>query len=391
VAEIISFTTPGFMKEIFKGKLFVGMAAFLAVCIVASTVMSVCSLTSMGKVKKSVESMTGSTEDVNRENDVTIMGEYTIESTEKISDAYKKGSDAGLSDRDKETLDLASDILKEIITDDMSDYDKEKAVYDWLVKNIGQDKGLLTVIPSSGKDSDNPYGVLKYHDAVCVGYATTFRLFMQMMDIDCMVVHNTERYHTWDLVKLDGKWYHTDVYTDAELGNYANFNMNDDIASISHDWNLDFFPAADGTKYCYTFMNKDEAKDIFDIPEAVKKHLDEQNYVFAIGFEKQPVNDDAGTVNTIMNSLSDRITMDYTETYMDWNWLMDEDGKYVLRVVINNSSATSDTVTQEVAEKIGKRIAKAFGDSDSWPVTYSTENSSTNGEDAIKNKINNDN
>lgn len=377
------------MKELLKGKLVVVLAVFLAVCIVASTVMSVCSLASIGKVKNEVASINGNTEDVNRENDVTIMGEYTIESTEKISDAYKKGSDAGLDDKDKETLKLASDVLKEIITEDMSDYDKEKAVYDWLVKNIGQDKGLLTVIPSSGKDSDNPYGVLKYHDAVCVGYATTFRLFMQMMDIECMVVHNTEMYHSWDLVKLDGKWYHTDVYSDADTGNYANFNMNDDIASIGHDWNMDFFPAADGTKYCYAFMNKEEAEDIFDIPAAVKAQLDAQNYVFAIGFKKQPVNDDAATVNTIMNSLTDRINMDYTDTYIDWNWLKDEDNKYVLRVVINTSTESNGDISQEVAEKIGKRIAKAFGDSDSWPVTYNSENPETNGEDAIKNKINN--
>ena len=377
------------MKEILKGKLVVVLAVFLAVCIVASTVMSVCSLASIGKVKNEVASINGNAEDVNRENDVTIMGEYTIESTEQISDAYKKGSDAGLNDKDKETLKLASDVLKEIITDDMSDYDKEKAVYDWLVKNIGQDKGLLTVIPSSGKDSDNPYGVLKYHDAVCVGYATTFRMFMQMMDIECMVVHNTEMYHSWDLVKLDGKWYHTDVYTDAETGNYANFNMNDDIASISHDWNTDFFPAADGSKYCYAFMNKEEAKDIFDIPAAVKKQLDAKNLAFAIGFDKQPVNEDAGVVNTIMNSLSDRINVDYTDTYIDWNWLKDENNKYILFVVINTSAETGEDISQETAEKIGRRIAKAFGDSDSWPVTYNTSGSELDGEDAIKDKINN--
>ncbi len=375
------------MKEISKNKLFIVLAIFLAICIVASTVMSVCSLASIGKVKKDVASINGSTEDVNRENDITIMGEYTVESTEKISDAYKKGSDAGLNDREKETLELASGILDEIITDDMSDYDKEKAVYDWLVKNIGQDKGLLTVIPSSGKDSDNPYGVLKYHDAVCVGYATTFRMLMQMMNIDCMVVHNTEMYHTWDLVKIDGKWYHTDVYTDAETGNYANFNMNDDIASIGHDWNMDFFPAADGTKYCYAFMNKEEIRDIFDIPKAVKDQLDAQKFVFAVGFEKQPANDDAVTVNTMMNSLTERISVDYIDAYIDWNWLMDEDGKYVMLVVINTSADTDTDVSQEVAEKIGRKIAKAFGDSEDWPVTYNSSDPGTDGEEAIKNKI----
>ena len=146
---------------------------------------------------------------------------------------------------------------------------------------------------------------------------------------------------------------------------------------------------ADGTKYCYVFMNRAEAKDIFGIPEAVKKQLDEQKYVFAIGFEKQPADDDAATVNTIMNSLSDRISVDYTDTYLDWNWFRDDNGKYILRVVINTPAESDSDISQETAEKIGRRIAKAFGDSDSWPVTYNSSASEINGEEAIKDKINN--
>ena len=56
-------------------------------------------------------------------------------------------------------------------------------------------------------------GVLKYHNAVCVGYATTFRMFMQMMGIECKVEHNTEKFHSWDVVKIDGDWYITDIYS----------------------------------------------------------------------------------------------------------------------------------------------------------------------------------
>ena len=137
------------------------------------------------------------------ENDVIIMDEYEIKATTQISDAYKSEESAdaiaALSDRDKETLDMAAKVIDEVIEDGMSDYEKEKAIYDWMTTKLGSDRGVLTVVPSSGEDSDNPYGVLKYGNAVCVGYATTFRLFMQMLDIECMVVHNSEAYHSWDL------------------------------------------------------------------------------------------------------------------------------------------------------------------------------------------------
>ena len=358
------------MKEELKGKLIAAGAVFLGVCITASTVMSVFSLTTIGKLKDEVSAINGNPQDVNQENDVTIMSQYTIRSTEKISDAYKRNSDSGLDDREKETLKLATDVLNEIIRDDMTDYEKEKAVYDWLIENVGQDKGLLTVIPSSDKDSDNPYGVLKYHNAVCVGYATTFRLFMQMMDIECMVVHNTERYHSWNLVKLDGKWYHTDVYSDSETGNYANFNMNDEIASRSHDWNKEFFPAADGTEYCYAFMNREEAKDLYDIPRVIKKKLDEEEYVFTIGFKTPPANNDAVLADTIMNSLTERILVDNPDAYLEWNWYMDDDNNFVLFVSISITNTTEEGVTPEQAEKIGRKIGKAFGDDESWSVSY---------------------
>ena len=59
---------------------------------------------------------------------ILIAGEYQIVSTKNISDAYKSGDTSSLSDEDKTTLEVASKILDEIITEDMSSYDKEKAI-----------------------------------------------------------------------------------------------------------------------------------------------------------------------------------------------------------------------------------------------------------------------
>jgi hypothetical protein len=214
------------MQEKVKAKLsgiWIAAMVILLVGVVGSIAIGVCNLLTLRTyiAKQEEEANPETTEDY-----VTIAEYYEIRPTTNISDAYKSGDTSGLSDKEKETLDMAKEALEDMgIKDSMSDYEKEKAVYDWMTSSLQQDRGALTVIPTTQEDCDNPYGVLKYHDAVCVGYATTFRMFMQMMGIECMVEHNTECYHSWDVVKLDGDWYITDIYSDAGNGNYAHFNM----------------------------------------------------------------------------------------------------------------------------------------------------------------------
>lgn len=204
------------------------------------------------------------------ENDVVIGGEYTILSTEEISDAYKAGDLSTLDATQKKTAELASEVIDEVIEDGMTDYEKELAIYEWMCKNIKHDDGITVAIPTTGEYADNPGGVLSTHKAVCVGFATTFRLFMQMLDIECMVVHDTYLSHSWDLVKIDGDWYHTDIYMDAESTLYANFNMTDGMCANSHDWDMNFFPNATSTQYCYAVANSVELTSLEDAAKAIR-------------------------------------------------------------------------------------------------------------------------
>lgn len=311
-----------------------------------------------------------------REDDVSIMGEYWIRSTLPISDAYKSGDDSRLDDRQKETLDMASAVLDEIITQDMTPYDKEKAVYDWMTTKLKYDTGVLRVIPQTQSDADNPYGVLKYHNAVCVGYATTFRLFMQMMDIDCMVVHNIEAYHSWDLVDLDGDWYHVDIYSDQGSGNYANFNMNDEMCARDHHWDRDFFPAAEGTQYNYAFQNAQPVEDIYTVPGLVKDALDQQEGAVFLSFD--PIDEaHAQIVETMMNGV--RNCVDETDEYilwMDWAWLHMTGNQYVLAVYIQgyaDEDTSSYDISDEDQAKISEAIENAFGVSPDWEEVEETE------------------
>ncbi len=213
------------------------------------------------------------------EDDVTIGGQYHIRSTVKISDAYKSGDTSALSTEEKETLTMASDLLKSIIKDGMSDYEKEKAVYEWMVKNLEVDSGMMLVISTAAANADTPYGVLKAKKGVCVGFATTFRLLMQMMNIECKVVHDAGLGHSWDIAKIDGHWYHTDIYSDLGEASYRNFNMSDAMCAAGHTWDQEFFPKADSLEYNPVYRSRITVSDVYEMPALIRKAMEKKKTI----------------------------------------------------------------------------------------------------------------
>lgn len=319
------------------------------------------------ELSSTLASAIGSNSDtVTQEDDVTVGGQYMIRSTLPISDAYKSGDTSALDEKQLETLNMASKVLDEIITEDMTPYDKEKAVYDWMCANLAHEGGVTVVIPTAPEYSAEPYGVLKYGAAVCVGFATTFRLFMQMMDIDCMVVHNS--YHSWNLVNLDGDWYHTDIYSDVGRGNYANFNMTDEMCSSGHNWDTNFFPAANGLTYCYAYRSAQELTDVYTLPSMVREVLDAdsvRNLYFIMDADKHTQQ----VVSALLSS-TDSAFMTYAEQngremWMEYN-MQAVNGKVLLSINITDYSDVSEEPTEELTEdeyaRIGEAVTGAFGD-----------------------------
>ncbi len=238
------------------------------------------------------------------EDDVTIGGTYHIRSTLKISDAYKSGDTSGLNKTEQETLQMASDLLKSIIKDGMSDYDKEKAVYEWMVTNLKHDSGMLLVISTADASSDSPYGVLKNKKGVCVGFATTFRLLMQMQNIECKVVHDSGLGHSWDIVKLGDHWYHTDIYSDLGSPSYQNFNMSDAMCMNGHSWDQDFFPKADSLEYNPAFRSRVKISDIYALPGAVRKTMEKRKLIQCYVIDQPSLNEtEQDNLNNILTAL----------------------------------------------------------------------------------------
>ena len=238
---------------------------------------------------------------------VLIADQYQIRSTKAISDAYISGESDDLSDEEKETLEVASDVLKDIITDGMSDYDKEKAIYEWIVDNIKHDGDGSLAVASQPDDVCYPLGVIKGKQAVCAGYATTFRLLTNMVGLDCMVMHEPELGHSWDICKLDdGCWYITDCYFDVGGTKFSGFNMTKNQASRNHSWEPNLYPEANGTKYCYAIVNATKIDKAEDIIEALKDPFNSDKNIYASIILPKGDEKEEATREYILSAIQDR-------------------------------------------------------------------------------------
>ena len=117
-----------------------------------------------------------------------------------------------------------------------TDYEKELYINSYIVDNCQYDREAAELHKQKkirGNEQDI-YGALVEGSAVCEGYARAFSLLCQKLNVECSLLEGyaseknsdtgkTEREaHIWNCVKLDGKWYHTDVtWNDDTSGDFS--------------------------------------------------------------------------------------------------------------------------------------------------------------------------
>ena len=106
-----------------------------------------------------------------------------------------------------------------------TNFERIKSVHSWMIKNIQYDykNYLKGRIP---KASYTVKGALLKKLCVCAGYAKAFKKLMKAYHIPCKVVSGKAGGggHAWNMVKLDGKWYHVDVTWDDPIIEERNDN-----------------------------------------------------------------------------------------------------------------------------------------------------------------------
>lgn len=99
-----------------------------------------------------------------------------------------------------------------------STYDKVKYVHDYIIDLMSYDQAGKT-------NNSNVYGALIEQSCVCEGYAESFKLILDRLNIPCLIVYGdgvdsngrTEA-HAWNYVKMeDGNWYAVDATWDDPI------------------------------------------------------------------------------------------------------------------------------------------------------------------------------
>ncbi len=144
-----------------------------------------------------------------------------------------------------------------------SDYDKVKYVHDLLIKNVSYDYDSYNAGSRIDAESEavvnTAYGALIEGRAMCGGYARAFGLIMKKLGIESMYVTGTADGgpHAWNMIKLDGNFYHIDLTWDDADGEpceilYSYFCVTDEEIFKTHLLDSEFnYMTASANEYNY--------------------------------------------------------------------------------------------------------------------------------------------
>lgn len=124
--------------------------------------------------------------------------------------------------KQKKILDKVPQIIDEIISDDMTDLEKEFAINQYLCDTVVYDEDALAnaeennfeKVDDEFKDSFTAYGALINGKCVCAGYAAAFKLLAEEAGLEAIVVTGFlegNLAHAWNKVKIDDEWEIVDV------------------------------------------------------------------------------------------------------------------------------------------------------------------------------------
>jgi len=187
--------------------------------------------------------------------------------------------DAHVSQVNKQAV-FHPQLLAKLLSDNFSnDYDKVRAFYVWIAKNIDYD---LWAFIHDRKDGQGINEVLRSGKALCSGYSLLFDYFCEQANIQSEIIEgyakglgyekkqkfNTSN-HAWNAVNIYGKWYLLDVTWAAGNPQY--------LSKHEKKIDLDTWFLADPEKFVKTHLPEDPSWQLLDNKISLSVFEDEDN------------------------------------------------------------------------------------------------------------------
>lgn len=159
--------------------------------------------------------------------------------------------------------------------ENMSDWDKEVYIHDFICENVKYDK-------LKKQYSHEILGPLGQGVGVCEGIAKSVKILCDNLSIPCIVViseNNPEKgikyRHGWNLVKINGKWFHLDATFDNTLSKnvlrYDYFNLCDKSIYRDHESSIYMIPESVEKEFSYCRVKKLSFSKLSDVENRCKQ------------------------------------------------------------------------------------------------------------------------
>ncbi|GFN29896.1 transglutaminase domain-containing protein [Paenibacillus xylaniclasticus] len=174
---------------------------------------------------------------------------YTIRERANRADVEMTVQYRETADQTAQVEQLTKQALRSIVSAaGMNDHTKVKLIHDWVVDRVEYDTSL---------SSYTAYEALITGKTVCQGYALLLQHMLTKAGLESRIVEGTVSTgdHAWNLVKLDGRWYHLDATwndaapsmktknsgeaknsTEATVSRYRYYLLSDKEIIRDHQW-----------------------------------------------------------------------------------------------------------------------------------------------------------
>ena len=131
---------------------------------------------------------------------------------------------------EKNLYDEAYKIIKDYkVNDYTNDYDKIIALSKWFDEECVYDYEKAKNI-DNGK-SEQVENLILTHKGICSDYASTTEYFCKLLNIPCKCVSYQKGNHSWNIIKIQGKWYHLDILWNLYFMGNDNINKQQNHTS----------------------------------------------------------------------------------------------------------------------------------------------------------------
>lgn len=160
-------------------------------------------------------------------------------------------------------------VVRDLIKPDMRAYEKLLKLHNYVVEQARYDiqNYRLNQIPPKSR---TVYGIMIDGLGVCEGYANALKALLDEAGVENHIIVGTAGgdAHAWNLVLVEGDYYHVDSTWDdpitssgKQILRHDYYALNDLEMSKTHHWKVDDYPKATSTRYAYKKTQEAVAKD----------------------------------------------------------------------------------------------------------------------------------